>query len=82
MIRIGGRDTTQEFIQQRLSLRDDYTRYITWHGIAHVKCGVVLSFLNYDVTKLPVRQSGVPLPLRRAVRVSVRSVATASAIPI
>ena len=52
IIRIGGRDTTQDFIQERLSLRDDYTRFITWHGSHSVKSGVVFSFLNYDVTKL------------------------------
>ena len=52
VLRVGGRDTTQEFIQQRVSLRDDYTRFSTWNGSHMLKGGAVLSFLQYDVTKL------------------------------
>jgi Carboxypeptidase regulatory-like domain/TonB dependent receptor-like, beta-barrel len=52
VLRIGGRDTTQDFIQTRLSLRDDYTRFAHWNGSHALKGGVVFSFLNYDVTKL------------------------------
>jgi outer membrane receptor protein involved in Fe transport len=52
IIRIGGRDTTQDFVQERLSLRDDYSRFVTWHGTHSLKGGLVYSFLNYDVTKL------------------------------
>jgi outer membrane receptor protein involved in Fe transport len=52
VIRIGGRDTTQDFIQDRLSLRDDFTRFSTWRGTHTMKGGVVLSVLRYDVTKL------------------------------
>jgi hypothetical protein len=52
VLRVGGRDTTQQFIQSRLSLRDDYTRYATWKGAHSLKGGAVLSFLRYDVTKL------------------------------
>jgi Carboxypeptidase regulatory-like domain/TonB dependent receptor-like, beta-barrel len=52
VIRIGGRDTTQQFVQQRVSLRDDYSRFFNWRGSHSAKAGVVASFLNYDVTKL------------------------------
>jgi outer membrane receptor protein involved in Fe transport len=52
VLRIGGRDTTQNFIQRRLSLRDDYSRFANWNGSHTLKGGAVLSFLRYDVTKL------------------------------
>ena len=39
VIRIGGRDTTQEFVQQRLSLRDDYTRFIDVERVAQREGG-------------------------------------------
>ncbi len=52
VLRIGGRDTTQNFIQTRTSLRDDYSRFLTWSGSHTLKAGAVLSFLRYDVTKL------------------------------
>jgi hypothetical protein len=52
VLRIGGRDTTQDFVQRRVSLRDDYTRFAKWNGSHTLKGGAVLSFLRYDVTKL------------------------------
>ncbi len=52
VLRIGGRDTTQDFIQTRTSLRDDYSRFLAWNGAHTVKAGAVVSFLRYDVTKL------------------------------
>ena len=52
VLRIGGRDTTQDFIQTRASLRDDYTRYARWNGTHTLKGGAVLSFLRYEVSKL------------------------------
>ena len=52
VMRIGGRDTTQQFLQRRLSLRDDYSRFTNWKGSHTLKGGVVFSFLDYDVTKL------------------------------
>ena len=51
VMRIGGRDTTQDFVQTRVSLRDDYTRFAQWRGSHALKAGVVVSFLDYDVTK-------------------------------
>ena len=56
-MRIGGRSTTQDFIHTRVSLRDDHTRFMRWNGTHTVKGGLVLSFLQYDVTKL---QNGNP----------------------
>ena len=52
VIRAGGRDTTQDFRQQRTSVRDDYTRFAKWRGSHAIKAGSVLSFLNYDAVKL------------------------------
>jgi hypothetical protein len=52
VMRIGGRDTTQDFIQTRVSLRNDYTRFTQWRGSHALKAGAVLSFLRYDVSKL------------------------------
>ena len=51
IIRAGGQDTTQDFTQKRVSLRDDYTRFLNWNGTHSVKAGGVLSFLGYDVSK-------------------------------
>ena len=52
VIRVGGRDTTQDFVQQRTSFRNDYTRFAKWNGNHTMKGGLVLSFLKYDVDKL------------------------------
>lgn len=48
VIRIGGADTEQLFIQDRLSLRNDFTRFAGKHA---VKGGFVVSRMKYDVTK-------------------------------
>ena len=58
VMRIGGRDTTQDFMQTRTSLRDDYTRFKQWHGSHVIKTGIVFSFLEYQVVKF---QIGNPL---------------------
>jgi hypothetical protein len=50
-IRVGGRDSTQEFTQSRFSVRDDYTRHAQWRGAHLVKTGAVFSALGYDVSK-------------------------------
>lgn len=50
--RIGGRDTRQEFTQDRLSLRNDVTYAgLEWGGQHVIKAGINLDFLNYDVSK-------------------------------
>jgi hypothetical protein len=51
LLRIGGRDTEQLFIQQRPSLRNDYSRFISWRGNHTVKVGGVLGFADYSVNK-------------------------------
>lgn len=48
VVRIGGADTEQLFIQRRLSLRDDFTKFAGKHGL---KGGIVWSDLGYEVTK-------------------------------
>ena len=51
VLRIGGADTEQLFVQDRLSLRDDVSRFAQWNGSHAFKLGVVLSRMGYDVTK-------------------------------
>lgn len=51
VIRAGGASTTQTFVQTRVSLRDDLTKFARWHGNHVFKGGVVFSFLNYEVSK-------------------------------
>jgi hypothetical protein len=55
---VGGKDATQDFTQDRLGLRDDYTYLADWHGSHTLKGGVGVSQLSYDVTK---RQFDNPL---------------------
>jgi outer membrane receptor protein involved in Fe transport len=51
VLRIGGADTEQLFVQDRLALRNDLSRFAHWHGNHMLKAGVVLSRMKYDVTK-------------------------------
>jgi hypothetical protein len=51
VIRVGGRDSSQEFTQSRFSVRNDYTRHAQWRGSHLVKTGAVFSVLDYDVSK-------------------------------
>jgi hypothetical protein len=52
LIRIGGRDTEQDIGQTRLSLRDDFTfATIEAKGTHTLKTGVIMEFLDYNVTK-------------------------------
>jgi len=62
VIRIGGRDTTQDFIQDRLSLRNDHSRFVSWRGTHTLKGGVVLSVLRRD--EACVRLPAVPAARR------------------
>src|SRR5262249_47124253 len=41
----------QLFQQDRLALRDDFSRFPHWHGTHALKAGGVVSFMKYDVTK-------------------------------
>jgi hypothetical protein len=49
LLRVGGRSTSQDFLQERTAFRDDFT-YIGLLGHS-IKAGVNLDFLNYDVQK-------------------------------
>jgi hypothetical protein len=58
-IRLGGRETTQDFHQKRFSIREDFSLLnIHAAGDHVVKAGVVANFNKYDVTKL---QQGNPV---------------------
>lgn len=50
LLRIGGRDTNQNMVQQRISLRDDYTRFVKWRGSHTAKAGGIVSYADYDVS--------------------------------
>jgi outer membrane receptor protein involved in Fe transport len=39
-------------VQQRLSVRDDFSRFLKWHGSHTAKAGGIVSFADYDFTKL------------------------------
>ena len=52
LLRIGGRDSRQEFTQRRLSLRNDVTRSNVSLAGDHVfKAGVTVDFLTYEAEK-------------------------------
>jgi outer membrane receptor protein involved in Fe transport len=51
VLRVGGADTEQLFVQDRLALRDDFSRFFEWKGSHALKTGIVLSRMKYDVTK-------------------------------
>jgi outer membrane receptor protein involved in Fe transport len=51
LLRIGGRDTEQLIVQQRTSLRNDYSRFFNWRGNHTAKIGGVLSYADYNVRK-------------------------------
>jgi hypothetical protein len=52
LLRVGGRDTEQLIVQQRVSLRDDFSQFFDWRGSHTAKVGGVVSFVDYDVSKL------------------------------
>jgi carboxypeptidase family protein/TonB-dependent receptor-like protein len=52
LLRIGGRDTEQFIVQQRVSIRDDFSQFLKWRGNHTAKAGGIVSFLDYDVRKL------------------------------
>lgn len=51
VLRVGGADTEQLFVQDRLALRNDLSRFVRWKGSHALKGGIVLSRMKYDVTK-------------------------------
>jgi hypothetical protein len=52
LLRIGGRDTEQFIVQQRVSIRDDFSKSLKWLGGHTAKVGGIVSVLDYDVRKL------------------------------
>ena len=51
LLRIGGRDTEQFIVQERVSLRNDTSRFMNWNGNHTVKVGGIFSIANYDIQK-------------------------------
>ena len=51
LLRIGGRDTEQLIVQERISLRNDFSRFTKWRGNHTSKFGAILSVARYDVRK-------------------------------
>ncbi len=51
LMRVGGRSTEQIFVQERFSLRNDFSRFTKWKGSHSLKAGGVFSFLDYSVRK-------------------------------
>jgi len=51
LLRIGGRDTEQYIVQERVSLRNDHSRFLTWHGNHTAKVGGIFSVADYNVRK-------------------------------
>ena len=51
LLRIGGRDTNQHMVQARTSLRNDYTRFMRWHGAHTAKIGGMANYADYQVRK-------------------------------
>ena len=85
-LRIGSTDNLQNFHQKRFSLRDDFTVLDFRAAGDHVvKIGAVFSNNKYDVQKqfngIPIYRFRSDIPAGSPVRVPVRGVRTASAIP-
>ncbi|MDB4884011.1 MAG: TonB-dependent receptor plug [Gemmatimonadetes bacterium] len=52
IIRIGGKEASQDWVQNRTSLRDDVTRSgVRWFGDHAIKTGASLDFLGYSAIK-------------------------------
>ncbi|HVS63095.1 MAG TPA: TonB-dependent receptor [Thermoanaerobaculia bacterium] len=58
ILRVGGRDTEQNFDQERISLRDDFTTFGLGGGAHVLKIGGNVDYLEYDVFK---RFAGNPI---------------------
>jgi hypothetical protein len=50
-MRIGGRDTEQDFRQDTVALRDDFSVTREWAGQHNFKTGAIIAFKSYDVNK-------------------------------
>jgi outer membrane receptor protein involved in Fe transport len=48
---VGGKDATQDFTQDKIGLRDDFTFFTDWHGGHTLKTGLSANWLDYDIDK-------------------------------
>ncbi len=48
---VGGKDATQDFVQDKIGLRDDVSWALSWRGNHTLKAGVGVNWLDYEVTK-------------------------------
>lgn len=48
---IGGKDATQDFVQDKIGVRDDFTFFADWHGSHTFKTGLGVNWLDYEITK-------------------------------
>ncbi len=51
LLDVGGKDATQDFVQDKIGFRDDLTMPATWHGDHLIKTGISYNKLDYEVTK-------------------------------
>ncbi|HEX4954635.1 MAG TPA: TonB-dependent receptor [Thermoanaerobaculia bacterium] len=51
LLDVGGKDFNQNFDQDRISLRDDFTYYANWRGSHTVKAGLAANYAEYTVEK-------------------------------
>ncbi|HBL30788.1 MAG TPA: TonB-dependent receptor [Acidobacteria bacterium] len=51
LLDVGGKDATQDFVQDKIGLRDDVSYALDWHGAHTLKGGLSLNWLDYEVTK-------------------------------
>ena len=81
LLRIGGRDTEQFIVQQRVSLRDDFSQFLKWNGSHTAKVGGIVSFVDYDVHEAVQRQSAVRLSRRHQLGLPGERATTEPATP-
>ena len=48
---VGGKDATQDFVQDKIGLRDDVSWALSWRGTHTVKSGAGINWLDYEITK-------------------------------
>lgn len=51
ILEVGSKDSTQDFRQDKIGLRDDFTVSTEWHGAQVLKTGLSINWLDYEVTK-------------------------------
>lgn len=48
---VGGKDATQDFVQDKIGFRDDFTFTTSWRGDHTLKAGLSANWLDYEITK-------------------------------